>query len=69
MPYPFYYNDELQGCHCDAKGGRPRKIVHDRYSLVEVILDRVKGIEESKKKQLRYLGDNEEPCLMTFLHS
>ena len=69
VPYPFYYNDELQGsegCHCDAKGGRPRKIVHDRYSLVEVILDKVKGIEESKKKRLCYLGDNEEPCLMKF---
>ena len=57
MPYPVNYNGALG----------EYKIVHDRYALVKVILHKVKGIEESKKKQLRTLGNNEAPCLMTFV--
>ena len=43
--YPTNYNSNLFGRHEDARAGKPREIVHDRYSLfcvlkMEVVLTR-----------------------------
>ena len=46
-PYPVDYNNNLPKCHTDAQGGKPRKILHDRYS---VLLANMNRIEEDERK-------------------
>jgi len=48
--YPDVFNGDLPERHGEAKPNMPKKIIHDGYSLIKVICDDVKGIEESRKE-------------------
>ena len=66
--YPVGYNSRLSERHSDAKAGLARRIIHDRYSLVRVILDTVVEIADENKEQLRTFQVNESPTLETFFN-
>ena len=63
--YPTNYNGNLYGRHEDARAGKPRKIVHDRYSLFCIL--EMKVMFTCKQKQhINALQTNESPMASIF---
>ena len=63
--YPTNYNSNLFGHHEDARAGKPREIVHDRYSLFCVL--EIKVVLTRKQQQhINALQRNDSPMASIF---
>lgn len=64
MPYPPRFNDQFPERHPKAKSGEGQQKIHDRHSIVMIIIDKVKVTGEKEEKLLQLIKSSS--MLQTF---
>ena len=62
MPYPTGYSNALPERHAEAEGNMPRKVIHDKYSFIHIVLSKVFLTPRQKEFLEKYQSGREQSC-------